>query len=114
METNLLEWLDDWYKSTCDGDREHYYGIKIETLDNPGWDVSINFEYTNVELTDLKWHLIKFDSNSWVGFNIENSVFNCSSIPNNLALPIFIFKTLVEKGEISDEEILMFHNDSSN
>lgn len=34
---NIFEWLQKWYKSQCDGDWEHEYGIKIETVDNPGW-----------------------------------------------------------------------------
>jgi|26BtaG_2_1085354.scaffolds.fasta_scaffold02406_2 methionyl-tRNA synthetase len=113
MENNLLEWLDEWYESNCDGDWEHYYGIKIVTLDNPGWDVTIDLESTNVDLTELKWYLIEFNSEAWVGFEIKKDVFRCSSIPNNLKLVIFIFKTLVEKGKISDEEIFKFYKDSN-
>lgn len=35
MEMN--DWLSNWHKLNCNGDWEHTYGIKIETLDNPGW-----------------------------------------------------------------------------
>ncbi|MEW1657997.1 Imm53 family immunity protein [Streptomyces sp. NPDC093707] len=37
-----LSSLTAWYTSQCDGDREHEYGIRIETLDNPGWSVEID------------------------------------------------------------------------
>jgi hypothetical protein len=44
---NQLEFLPKWYKSKCDGDWEHTYGIKIETLDNPGWIITIDLEETD-------------------------------------------------------------------
>lgn len=40
----MLKWLENWYSSNCDGDWEHGYGIRIETLDNPVWAVRINLE----------------------------------------------------------------------
>ncbi len=33
----------------CDGDWEHSYGITIDTLDNPGWKVSIDLSDTLLE-----------------------------------------------------------------
>jgi len=33
---NLLQFLQEWYLEQCNGDWEHEFGIKIETLDNPG------------------------------------------------------------------------------
>jgi hypothetical protein len=33
----LLEQIQNWYAGQCDGRWEHSFGIKIETLDNPGW-----------------------------------------------------------------------------
>jgi hypothetical protein len=35
----LLGWLEQWYYDQCDGDWEHAYGIRIGTLDNPGWSL---------------------------------------------------------------------------
>ena len=47
---NSLQELQQWYQSQCDGDWEHSYGVKIDTLDNPGWSVTI--ELTDTELAD--------------------------------------------------------------
>lgn len=47
---NTLQDLQQWYRSHCDGDWEHGYGVKIDTLDNPGWSVTI--ELTDTELVD--------------------------------------------------------------
>ncbi len=34
-----LSRLQRWYSAQCDGDWEHGLGVRIETLDNPGWMV---------------------------------------------------------------------------
>jgi hypothetical protein len=39
---NTIEYLQKWYQSQCDGDWEHARGVKIDTLDNPGWKVEID------------------------------------------------------------------------
>jgi hypothetical protein len=41
MDNSLIKWIQQWYVSQCDGDWEHECGIKITTLDNPGWDIKI-------------------------------------------------------------------------
>ncbi len=40
--TNAIEKLNNWYQAQCNGDWEHSYGVKIDTLDNPGWLVKID------------------------------------------------------------------------
>ena len=49
METSDLASLEEWYSSLYDGDWEHGLGIKIESLDNPGWSVTINLADTELE-----------------------------------------------------------------
>jgi hypothetical protein len=46
---NTITKLQNWYHSQCNGDWEHGFGVKIETLDNPGWKISINLEDTDLE-----------------------------------------------------------------
>ncbi|MCJ1908989.1 immunity 53 family protein [Planococcus ruber] len=46
---DTLEWIQQWYCQQCDGDWEHLYGIRIETLDNPAWSVMISLEATELE-----------------------------------------------------------------
>lgn len=41
--------LQQWYQRQCDGDWEHSYGIKIDTLDNPGWVLTIDLVDTELE-----------------------------------------------------------------
>ncbi|ANI89339.1 hypothetical protein A9P82_08560 [Arachidicoccus ginsenosidimutans] len=46
---NSLVIIQNWFQSNCNGDWEHDFGIKIETLDNPGWCVTIDLEDTPLE-----------------------------------------------------------------
>jgi hypothetical protein len=46
MFDNNFLWLLKWYKSHCNGDWEHGRGIHLDTIDNPGWSLSINLEDT--------------------------------------------------------------------
>ncbi len=41
-----LHRIQKWYESCCDGEWEHEFGVRISTLDNPGWAVEINVEGT--------------------------------------------------------------------
>ncbi len=50
---STIQKIQEWYKSQCDGDWEHMYGVKIETLDNPGWHVII-------DLTNTGWEAAPF------------------------------------------------------
>ncbi len=33
---DTLNWIQSWYYENCDGDWEHSYGMRIDTVDNPG------------------------------------------------------------------------------
>ncbi len=50
----LIHRLQEWYKAQCDGDWEHQNGVRIETLDNPGWKVTINLDKTALAQKEFK------------------------------------------------------------
>jgi len=56
-----LALLQRWYLSRCDGEWEHRRGITIESLDNPGWRMTIDLgaaierDWTAVDRTELDW-----------------------------------------------------------
>lgn len=45
---NTLQELQQWYRLQCDGDWEHHYGVKVDTLDNPGWSVTVDLSGTEL------------------------------------------------------------------
>lgn len=74
---NTLAELEQWYSENCDGDWEHEWGVRIGTLDNPGWSVDIHLEGTvleNVAFGELKaekshsdWYVCRVENNVFVG-----------------------------------------------
>lgn len=44
-----LQRLTDWYARQCDGEWEHGYGFKIDTLDNPGVVLRVDLRGTCLE-----------------------------------------------------------------
>ena len=49
MEQDVIFWLEKWLARHADGDWEHRNGIRIESIDNPGWTVTIDLEGTDLE-----------------------------------------------------------------
>jgi len=43
------DWLQSWYVAQCNGDWEHRHGIRLETMDNPGWLLTIDLVGTPLE-----------------------------------------------------------------
>ena len=41
--------IQDWYISNCDGDWEHACRFKLESLDNPGWMLTVDLAGTHQE-----------------------------------------------------------------
>ncbi len=39
----------EWYQSHCDDSWEHQYGVRLETLDNPGWQMTVDLIHTDLE-----------------------------------------------------------------
>jgi hypothetical protein len=90
MKPSLLE---EWCASRCDGIWEHGYGVRIETLDNPGWRVKIGLHDTPKELQELERVVIQRETqNDWIQYWTEDKAFHVACGPLNLseALEIFV------------------------
>lgn len=46
---DYMERLNLWWRSQCDGEWEHEFGVIIQTMDNPGWLVKIDLTYTGLD-----------------------------------------------------------------
>ena len=79
---SILEWLQQWYVEQCDGEWEHCKGIVIDTLDNPGWRVSIDFPTISARSDEIVvddrnasgWILCRVEGNSFRGFCAPQSL----------------------------------------
>ncbi len=68
--------LERWYAAQCDGDWEHEFGIRIVTVDNPGWHVSVDIGDTELEdrpfatvrvKTEIEWILCRVEGRKFLG-----------------------------------------------
>jgi hypothetical protein len=72
---SILNEIQEWYASNCDGDWEHLYGLTIETLDNPGWSVSIDLKDTNLEGKEFQRIKQHHTEESWIECYVEEGKF---------------------------------------
>jgi hypothetical protein len=42
MDSDPIARLVRWYAERCDGEWEHQHGVKLESLDNPGWLLEVD------------------------------------------------------------------------
>jgi hypothetical protein len=88
-----------WYRHQCDGDWEHSYGVKIETLDNPGWLVKVDLAETR--LADIPFVEIvrgngdesfpEPDFSRWLICKVEDGKFVGAGGPDDLEAIILTF-----------------------
>jgi hypothetical protein len=89
--------LQQWYLAQCDEDWEHSYGVRIETLDNPGWGLDIDLIDTALEEKPFQpVHYGMFEEaetsgHEWIFCKVENGKFSASGGPLKLNEIIDIF-----------------------
>jgi hypothetical protein len=96
---DALKELQSWYYSYCDGIWEHQKGIKIGTIDNPGWRVEINSIGTKNENIPFESIKIERTEDDWVHCWIKDKVFNMACGPLNLEEALGIFLKWAIKGD---------------
>ena len=85
--------LQQWYSAQCDGDWEHGFGIKIDTLDNPGWALTVNLEGTLLEEKLFPEINIKENRRSWLYCSVKDRLFIGRGDPSRLEEMLTIFIT---------------------
>ena len=75
-EDDYLMRLQKWYQSNCNEDWEHSFGVRIDTLDNPGWSVEIDLTDTCLQNGTIKisedngeddWYIIETKDKKYIG-----------------------------------------------
>ncbi|PSF30036.1 rhodanese-related sulfurtransferase [Aphanothece hegewaldii CCALA 016] len=72
---SILADIQKWYASNCDGEWEHGFGITINTLDNPGWSVTINLKDTNLEGKNFEPFQNEASEERWIYCSVEENKF---------------------------------------
>lgn len=91
LNMSILTEIQDWYASNCDSQWEEECGIRIDTLDNPGWSVTIDLFETNLD--EREFSLIRRHEldGSWIECRVEEKQFRGSGDPSKLEVILSIF-----------------------
>lgn len=96
---NDLQWLELWYTGQCDGSWEHEYGITIETLDNPGWRISMNMNDTPWENKEFAPVNLGMNLKSFITIKKENGIIEAACGPLQLQVTLARIKDWIEEGK---------------
>jgi hypothetical protein len=105
MSLNTLEWIQAWYRSQCDGDWEHSFGLSINTLDNPGWHIIIELDGTGLEKKVFTPVKIDYTDDNWFHCLLKESKFEAAGGPCNLINILEVFRNWVIECENKKSEL---------
>jgi hypothetical protein len=83
--------IEKWYRSHCNGDWEHQWGVSIETLDNPGWRIQIDLRQTQAEGRTSAWVKINRSGDDWLMYRAVGDKFEAACGPLNLSEALQVF-----------------------
>ena len=98
-----LKFIQDWYRSQCDGDWEHTYGIHLETLDNPGWTLRIDLigtDQENIAFNPVSHNVGEHSDPhevDWFTCHVKDGSWHGSGGPEGLETLISIFRTWINQ-----------------
>lgn len=100
---NEIDRIQQGYRNQCDDDWEHAYGVKIDTLDNPGWSLPVDLIGTALEQAPFDPIAYRVGENSepegedWYVCKTEDSQFKGFGGPNHLKTLLNVFLSWAEK-----------------
>ncbi|MEV6358378.1 immunity 53 family protein [Streptomyces hydrogenans] len=96
-DEDVLGWVQGWYAAQCDGDWEHEWGVRIDTLDNPGWSVRIDLEETALAEHVFPRLDITRGEDDWVMAWTSDLAFRAACGPGNLTEVLRLFRRWAEE-----------------
>ncbi|MDZ4687168.1 MAG: immunity 53 family protein [Planctomycetaceae bacterium] len=99
---DLLSRLQKWYATQCDGEWEHQSGIQIQTLDNPGWMITINLVGTELHARPFQGISEGVDKGNhpvrprWIHCSLQNGVWQGASDETQLTRLLEVFLNWAE------------------
>ena len=94
---DALTQLQHWYLDQCDEDWEHSYGVRIDTLDNPGWRLEIDLADTDLlerPFEPIHYGMFEDAETSgieWIHCKVEGGKFMATGGPLKLEEIIYVF-----------------------
>lgn len=89
------EFLMAWYGSCCNGEWEHSFGVRIETLDNPGWALDVDLTETPFEDRLLPRSLEERSEDDWIAVEASGGRFRARGGVQNLVDLMLAFRHFI-------------------
>jgi hypothetical protein len=92
---DLIVWLQDWCLLNCDETPNRSSGIRIETIPDGGWTITVDLRGTKLEYIgrDEDWQKLQGDSESdWIHFKVSDGRFEGRCGPRNLKATLDLFR----------------------
>jgi hypothetical protein len=86
-----LQRLQAWYAEQCNGSWEHECGVKIESIDDPGWRVRVGLRGTPLHAHDFTELERLHAGEEWVHCRVRNGCFEGYGGPQMLEEIVKIF-----------------------
>lgn len=104
--SDALNGLERWYMEQCDGDWEHSYGVKIDTLDNPGWKVEIELHETEWADLVVDRVIVSRSELDWFQYEVGNGKFLGMSGLGKLEHLVAMFLAVIGRPVIASSDDL--------
>lgn len=88
---DALSRLSAWYERQCVNDWHEDYGVRIGTLDNPGWYLKIDLKGTSLSAKAFQEVEIERSDRDWIVARIKGEVFEGFGGPTNLGEIVEVF-----------------------
>jgi Immunity protein 53 len=88
---NVWSDVQNWFASNCDGEWEHDFGIKIETMSDPGWLVVVDLDDTNLEGREFTPVAEQTSESSWIDCRVEQAKYRGMGDPSRVEEILRIF-----------------------
>ena len=88
-----FEYIQSWYRDQVNGEWEHTSGVTIESLDNPGWMVSIDLIGTPLEDREMAAVREERSESDWITCEVDHNQFRGGGDAAKLGLLLEVFRT---------------------
>jgi hypothetical protein len=89
---NAVDFLQTWYQTQSNGEWERARGVTIETLDTPGWMVSIDLAGTTLDGRSMAALQNERSPSDWLLCEVEQNQFRGQGDSQKLLVILEIFQ----------------------
>ena len=101
-----VQWLQEWYAAQCNGEWEHTRGVTIESLDNPGWLLTVDLVETPLAKAEMTPVRERGGDDDWLECDIVAGQFRAAGDPAKLMRLFGAFRKFVESQQPTAEPVI--------